>query len=77
MHYNGGWHCFILPSMPMSDRQIILDVGELLANTDGAYRQHMERELRLLRDAAGLAPYVYGSARGRVIPFRRGQQRGA
>lgn len=65
---------FLFPSMPPSDRRLVLDLGELLTMTDGRYRDHLETSIRLLQDAAraeGLSVGPRGVCRCRVLPFRR------
>ena len=61
--------------MPVADRQILLELGELLARTNGRYRQEIGSTIRMIglavesespRDCDG------GSHdSGRVIPFKR------
>jgi len=67
---------FLFPTMPAADRRIILDVGELLADTCGRYRGEIESTIHLMRAASETdrrcscdRPLTRGSCR--VLPFRR------
>lgn len=74
MAHDSSVSMFLFPSLSLADRKIVLDLGELLASTDGRYREHLATEIRILQDVAfadGVLPEHRDRPRGRVIPFPR------
>lgn len=79
MAHDSSFSMFIFPSLSLADRKIVLDLGELLAATDGRYREHLAMEVRILQDVAvaeGSLSTRADRLRGRVLPFARQRKRG-
>ncbi len=61
--------------MPVADRQLLLELGELLARTNGRYRQEIGSTIRMIRVAVESESPCDSDSRphdsGRVIPFKR------
>ncbi|MDH5669343.1 MAG: hypothetical protein OEY86_15160 [Nitrospira sp.] len=61
---------FTFPPLSAGQQQLILDLGSLLVATGDRYLQHLDTELRLLREAAGIAGLA-SRQDGVVMPLRR------
>ena len=65
----------LLPQMTADDRHLLLSMAELLAATDGSYRDHIRMEIRILECAARAGSKhttcTIGGEDSRVIPFPR------
>ena len=76
MAHDAGLSWFLFPSMPAADRRIILELGELLADTNGRFREEIHSTIKIMRAAAQSEslcscdrPRMRGSCR--VLPFKR------